>query len=284
MSEFPSDLVWGAATARVPDRGPPSAEDGRGESIWDRFCATPARSGTGTAGRSPATSTTASPGLRADAELGLDSFRFSVAWPRVLPGRTRAHQRGGPRLLRTGSSTRSSQRDRAVRDALPLGHAAGARGRGGWPARATARRSSSTSRRSPAARRPRRALDHAQRAVGRAWVGYGWGSHAPGRTSEPTRSPRRTTCCSRTAGRSSAAARVAAAAGRDHARPPARLPASDDPGDAAQLRYVDGCTTAGSSTRSSAARTRRHARARRRRAPVADGDLERFARRSTSSA
>ena len=41
-SQFPADFVWGAATAAYQIEGA-AAEDGRGESIWDRFCATPGK-------------------------------------------------------------------------------------------------------------------------------------------------------------------------------------------------------------------------------------------------
>ena len=41
-SSFPSDFVWGAATASYQIEGAVH-EDGRGESVWDRFCATPGK-------------------------------------------------------------------------------------------------------------------------------------------------------------------------------------------------------------------------------------------------
>ena len=41
-SSFPSDFVWGAATASYQIEGA-AHEDGRGESVWDRFCATPGK-------------------------------------------------------------------------------------------------------------------------------------------------------------------------------------------------------------------------------------------------
>jgi hypothetical protein len=41
-SSIPPDFVWGAATASYQIEGA-SHEDGRGESVWDRFCATPGK-------------------------------------------------------------------------------------------------------------------------------------------------------------------------------------------------------------------------------------------------
>ena len=63
-------------------------------------------------------------------ELGLDAFRFSIAWPRVLPDGPR------PRSTRAGLDFYDRLVDELlaagiepVRDPLPLGSAAGARGR-----------------------------------------------------------------------------------------------------------------------------------------------------------
>jgi beta-glucosidase len=83
--QFPADFVWGAATAAYQIEGA-VAEDGRGESIWDRFTATPGKILNGDHG-----------GVACDfyhryrddvrlmRQLGMDAYRFSVAWPRILP-------------------------------------------------------------------------------------------------------------------------------------------------------------------------------------------------------
>ncbi len=82
---LPPDFVWGVATAAFQIEGAAHA-DGKGESIWDRFC------------RVPGAIADASNGdvacdhyHRVDADLdlvaslGVDAYRFSVSWPRVLP-------------------------------------------------------------------------------------------------------------------------------------------------------------------------------------------------------
>jgi beta-glucosidase len=82
---FPQGFLWGAATAAFQIEGA-GAEDGKGESCWDRFC------------KVPGAIRDASDGMVAcdhyhrleeDLELmralGLRSYRFSVSWPRVQP-------------------------------------------------------------------------------------------------------------------------------------------------------------------------------------------------------
>jgi beta-glucosidase/6-phospho-beta-glucosidase/beta-galactosidase len=82
---FPTDFVWGTATAAYQIEGA-AHEDGRGESIWDRFCATPGKVRNGDDGATACDFYHRYPediGLMTD--LGLDAFRFSIAWPRILP-------------------------------------------------------------------------------------------------------------------------------------------------------------------------------------------------------
>lgn len=79
------DFLFGVATASFQIEGA-TEEDGRCESIWDRFCATPGKVLNGDTGmpacdhyhRWPAD-------LDLIKELGFDAYRFSIAWPRIEP-------------------------------------------------------------------------------------------------------------------------------------------------------------------------------------------------------
>ncbi|WP_371778757.1 GH1 family beta-glucosidase [Streptosporangium subroseum] len=82
---FPDGFVWGAATAAYQIEGAVH-EDGRGPSIWDTFSHAPGMVADGHTGD------TASDhyhrykdDVRLMRELGLRAYRFSVAWPRVQP-------------------------------------------------------------------------------------------------------------------------------------------------------------------------------------------------------
>jgi beta-glucosidase len=83
---FPDGFLWGAATSAQQIEGGHGL-DGRSESIWDRFAATPGRIADGSDAR------VACDHYRRWREdvglmkwLGLNAYRFSVAWPRVVPG------------------------------------------------------------------------------------------------------------------------------------------------------------------------------------------------------
>jgi beta-glucosidase len=82
---FPQGFVWGAATASYQIEGAVH-EDGRGTSIWDTFARTP---GKVFAGHTGDVACDHYHRYRDDvammAELGLASYRFSVAWPRIQP-------------------------------------------------------------------------------------------------------------------------------------------------------------------------------------------------------
>ncbi len=94
-NSFPADFLWGAATAAYQIEGSPTA-DGKGESIWDRFCRIPGTVANGDTGDVACDHYRL---WREDIalmkELGLDAYRFSISWPRVLPeGRGRVNEAG----------------------------------------------------------------------------------------------------------------------------------------------------------------------------------------------
>jgi beta-glucosidase len=93
--KFPLNFLWGAATAAYQIEGAWN-EDGKGESIWDRFSHTPGKI------------TNADTGdiacdhyhrfeedIALMRQLGLKAYRFSISWPRVVPtGRGRVNAKG----------------------------------------------------------------------------------------------------------------------------------------------------------------------------------------------
>jgi beta-glucosidase len=92
---FPRKFLWGSATSAYQIEGA-AAEDGRGPSIWDTFSHTPGRVHNHDNGdRAADHYHRYREDVQLMAELGLRSYRFSVAWPRVQPrGRGPANQRG----------------------------------------------------------------------------------------------------------------------------------------------------------------------------------------------
>jgi beta-glucosidase len=184
-SSFPHDFIWGAATASYQIEGA-AHEDGRGESVWDRFCATPGKVRNGESGDIACDFYHR---YRDDValmrELGLDAFRFSIAWPRVLPtGRGPINEAGLDFYDRLVDELLAHE----IEPFVTLFHwdtPQALEAAGGWPARATAEAF----------------IEYTEAVVGRlgdrvrhwithnepwvhAWIGYAWGEHAPGRTSE----------------------------------------------------------------------------------------------------
>ena len=95
MRKFPPGFHFGAATAAYQIEGSPSA-DGKGESIWDRFTHAPGTVKGATTGDVACDSYKR---WRDDIallrEMNLNSYRFSIAWPRVQPdGRGAFEPRG----------------------------------------------------------------------------------------------------------------------------------------------------------------------------------------------
>ena len=82
---FPPDFLWGTATASFQIEGA-AREDGRGESIWDRFCRTPGKVAMGHDGDVACDHYHRYPeDIALMKDLGARAYRFSTAWPRVVP-------------------------------------------------------------------------------------------------------------------------------------------------------------------------------------------------------
>jgi beta-glucosidase len=182
---FPPDFVWGAATAAYQVEGA-VGEDGRGESIWDRYSAGPGNVVNGDTGVVACDSYHRhGEDLRLIRELGLDAFRFSIAWPRVLPdgtGRVNAagldyYDRIVDELLASGIEPYVTLYHWDLPQALE--------DRGGWPSRATVDAFTEYAEVvvSRLGDRVRNWITQNEPWVV-AWLGYGLGVHAPGRRSE----------------------------------------------------------------------------------------------------
>jgi len=92
---FPKGFVWGSATSSYQIEGAAN-EDGRGESIWDRYAKTRSNIKDGSSGDVACDHYHR---WRGDVallhELGHAAYRFSIAWPRVVPsGRGAVNDRG----------------------------------------------------------------------------------------------------------------------------------------------------------------------------------------------
>jgi beta-glucosidase len=82
---LPDDFTFGVATASYQIEGAVKA-DGRGTSIWDTFCAEPGRIKNGDTGDVACDHYHRHPeDVALMKELGIDAYRFSIAWPRVQP-------------------------------------------------------------------------------------------------------------------------------------------------------------------------------------------------------
>ncbi len=82
---FPKSFHWGTATASYQVEGA-WAEDGKGESIWDRFAHTPGRIHNGDSGDVACDHYHRyAEDVALMREMNLNSYRFSIAWPRIQP-------------------------------------------------------------------------------------------------------------------------------------------------------------------------------------------------------
>ena len=94
-SGFPAGFVWGAASASYQIEGA-AREHGRGDSVWDVFCRQPGLVVNGHTGeRSCDHVHRHVEDVALMREMKLQAYRFSIAWPRVMPqGRGEVSQAG----------------------------------------------------------------------------------------------------------------------------------------------------------------------------------------------
>ena len=99
-ARFPREFVWGVATSAYQIEGA-AHEDGRGDSIWDEFCRRPGAIKDGSNGdRACDHYHRVDEDVDLIAGLGVDAYRFSIAWPRVQPSGEGAWNEKGFRFLR----------------------------------------------------------------------------------------------------------------------------------------------------------------------------------------
>jgi beta-glucosidase len=88
MPRFADGFRWGVATAAYQIEGA-VAEDGRRDSVWDTFCRQPGVIKNGDTGDVACDHYHRWPqDVALMAELGIDAYRFSIAWPRIQPAGT----------------------------------------------------------------------------------------------------------------------------------------------------------------------------------------------------
>jgi beta-glucosidase len=135
---FPADFVWGAATASYQIEGAWDA-DGKGENIWDRFSHTPGKIENGDTGDEACDHYHRwQEDIGLMREIGLQAYRFSVSWGRILPeGRGQVNSAGIDFYNRLVDGLLEN----GIEPFLTLYHwdlPQVLQDQGGWPARSTA--------------------------------------------------------------------------------------------------------------------------------------------------
>jgi beta-glucosidase len=180
--QFPDDFIWGAATAAYQIEGA-WAEDGKGESVWDRFSHTTGKvKGAATGDVACDSYHRYKEDIALLEELNLGSYRFSISWPRIqADGASKPNPKGLDYYKRLADALLKAK----IRPLCTLYHwdlPQKLEDAGGWPNRDLAARFSDY-------------VDLTVRALGdrisywcifnEPWVftflGYGRGTHAPAR-------------------------------------------------------------------------------------------------------
>ncbi|OCC12996.1 GH1 family beta-glucosidase [Streptomyces sp. PTY087I2] len=179
---LPADFRWGVATSSYQIEGA-AAEDGRTPSIWDTFCRVPGAVEGGEHGDVACDHYHRMPeDVELIAGLGVDTYRFSLAWPRIQPGgRGPANSKGLDFYKRLIDELQG----RGVTPWITLYHwdlPQELEDAGGWPARDTALRFAEYAALAYEALGDR--VEH-WTTLNEPWcsamLGYAYGLHAPGR-------------------------------------------------------------------------------------------------------
>ncbi|MBN1311130.1 MAG: beta-glucosidase [Anaerolineae bacterium] len=183
-TRFPAGFIWGSATSSYQIEGAWN-EDGKGESIWDRFARIPGKIADSSTGDIACEHYHRwQDDIALMQEIGLIAYRFSAAWPRILPeGRGKINQPGLDFYSRLVDGLLGA----GITPFVTLYHwdlPQVLQDAGGWPSRITSEAFVEYA-------------DVFTRALGdrvkhwmtvnepmvSAYVGYGVGAHAPGHTS-----------------------------------------------------------------------------------------------------
>lgn len=178
---FPPGFLWGAATSAYQIEGAWN-EDGRGPSVWDTFVRRPGRVWRGQTGDVAADHYHRwAEDVDLMAQIGLQAYRCSVSWPRVLPqGAGQVNEKGLDFYDRLVDALLAH----GIQPFVALHHfdlPQAMQDRGGWPARDTAFRFAEY-----AAVMARRLGDRAKYWIPHnepaavAFAGYALGTSAPG--------------------------------------------------------------------------------------------------------
>ncbi|WNF29800.1 GH1 family beta-glucosidase [Streptomyces sp. C11-1] len=179
---LPADFRWGVATSSYQIEGA-AAEDGRTPSIWDTFCRVPGAVEGGERGDVACDHYhRMSEDVELIAGLGVDTYRFSLAWPRIQPGgRGPVNTKGLDFYQRLVDELRG----RGVTPWITLYHwdlPQELEDAGGWPERDTALRFAEYAALAHDALGDR--VEH-WTTLNEPWcsamLGYAYGLHAPGR-------------------------------------------------------------------------------------------------------
>lgn len=180
--QFPENFIWGAATSSYQIEGAWDADD-KGESIWDRFCRQPGAIRDGSSGDVACDHYYR---YRDDValmrSLNLQSYRFSICWPRIQPTGSGAPN---PKGLDFYDRLVDTLLEAGIRPVATLYHwelPQALEDLGGWPNRDTATRFAEY-----AAIVAERLRDRVKTFIPLnepfifSWLGYFAGYHAPGR-------------------------------------------------------------------------------------------------------